>query len=180
MTPGFLSISESLFSNTRSYLEFNTVFSSFHELLSPLLFGYHLQFRHFPYLPDGPRTMTPFILAVLCVVSSERLIQFSELHTTLGKEVTHLLLTSPAESWQDISTSNLTAADDGEDALDPELGIGPEEIVGACILATFWSDQPSHGVVIASHAFRWARGWIKVSSHATKGRLQLIQYGVDL
>ena len=133
---------------------------SFHEHLSPSLFGYHLEFGHFPYLPDGPRTMTPFILAVLSLVSSERLSPFVNLHGPLRNEVTSLLLTSPAGSWQDLSTAK--TLDGGEDALDPELGIGPEEIVAACILATFWSDSPGDGVVIASHAFRWARGWIKV------------------
>ncbi len=112
--------------------------------------------------------MTPFILAVLCSVSSERLTQFSELHGPLRDEVTQLLISSPAGSWQNLVGAK-AALDSphpelGEDALDPELGIGPEEIVGACILATFWSGASKDGVVIASHAFRWARGWIKVSA----------------
>ncbi|ORY34264.1 hypothetical protein BCR39DRAFT_517307 [Naematelia encephala] len=164
----------------------------FHERLSPLLFGYPLQFGAFPYLPGGPMYMTPFITGVLCLLASERIPQYHHLYGELNVEVTKLLLKSPAESWQDISVrerillratadsnepQDASTLDDigaGEpetgipqdaDHLDPELGIGPEEIVGACALATFKTDRQAAGVV-ATHAFRWARGWVKVLRRA--------------
>ncbi len=148
---------------------------SFHSHLSPFLFGYQLQFGRFPYLPDGPKTMTPFILAVLCLVSSERLLQFSDMKDGFITEVLNMIESSPAESWLTFQTANAKTttvvvtdgsglgSGSGEDALDPELGIGPEEIVGASILATFWSGSPAQCRNLASCAFRWARGWINVS-----------------
>ena len=53
-----------------------------------------------------------------------------------------------------------------EDTLDPELGIGPEEIVGACILAMYWRNTPEEAASIAAYAFTWARGWIKAGNNS--------------
>lgn len=44
---------------------------------------------------------------------------------------------------------------------DPELGIGPEEIVAVCALASFIS-QREEAKMIATYAFTWAKGWTKV------------------
>lgn len=153
--------------------------ASFHSHLSPFLFGYRLQFRHFPYLPDGPKTMTPFILAVLCLASSERLPGYTHLRAKLETEVLDMIESSPAESWLTFASAKAVAIEPpavkmGEDALDPELGIGPEEIVGASILATFWSGSPGQCIHIARCAFRWARGWIKVgASRWTRAALKV-------
>lgn len=54
------------------------------------------------------------------------------------------------------------AVDDADDELDPELGIGLEEIVAACCLAMFRTNTAA-ARLINRHAFRWARGWVKVS-----------------
>ena len=145
---------------------------SFHSSLAPHLYGYHLQLRQFPYLPDGPKTITPFILAVECLLASERLPGLYAYHGPLVDDVLNMLLNSPAESWQTFQGSRETRAATqeqalghafvGEDDWDPELGIGPEEIVAACALATFIAqrEQARH---IAEYAFMWARGWASVN-----------------
>lgn len=50
---------------------------------------------------------------------------------------------------------------EADDPLDAEFGLGPEEIVAACVLATYMVDR-REGALIARFAFRWARGWIRV------------------
>lgn len=132
------------------------------------MFGYRLEFGKFPYIPQGPSVITPFILSVMCLVASERVGQAHEHRPLLAREVTQLLINSPADSF--ISTldpsfggGSRTKDEDGEEELDPELGIGPEEIVGACILATFMTER-DQAATIASSAFKWARGWIKWTS----------------
>lgn len=97
------------------------------------------------------------------MLSSERIPQFRPYLAPLRAEVLSLL-GSPAESWQNIVTSQLERnTDETRDVLDPELGIGPEEIVGACILAMYmYEDNPGDRARIAGEAFKWARGWIKV------------------
>jgi hypothetical protein len=86
-------------------------------------------------------------------------------HNDLKSYVAKLLRNSPAESWQDLESSKAVCnTDETIDKLDPELGIGPEEIVGACILASYMrSDELDNRSTIAEMAFTWARGWIKVS-----------------
>lgn len=93
-------------------------------------------------------------------------------HQSIADWVRKLLLESPAESWQTIPTAEEAATDvhvvgdDGsEDRLDPELAIGPEEIVAAAILS-MWISERDKACEIASVAFKWARGWIKVSRNA--------------
>jgi hypothetical protein len=142
--------------------------TSFHTKLSPWLFGYRLEFGKFPYIPQGPCVITPFILSVMCLVAAERVPTSHEHRPTLAREVTQLLVNSPADSF--ISTLDPPFGsgsgpkdEDGEEELDPELGIGPEEIVGACILATFMTER-DQAATIASSAFKWARGWIKWTS----------------
>ncbi|TXT08708.1 hypothetical protein VHUM_02836 [Vanrija humicola] len=140
----------------------------FHSRLSPWLFGYRLQFTKFPYIPQGPSVITPFILSVMCLVAAERVPNMHEHRPTLAREVTQLLVNSPADSFistldQPFGGASGNKDDDGEEELDPELGIGPEEIVGACILATFMTER-EQAATIASSAFKWARGWIKWTS----------------
>ena len=132
--------------------------------MAPFLFGYQLEYHRFPYLSDGPPSITPFILSVLSLLSSERLPAFNHLKGPLTSYVEELVHTSPAESWQNIASSRLEHnTDDTRDVLDPELGIGPEEIVAACILASYMPDgQAQQRTYIAESAFKWARGWIKV------------------
>lgn len=112
--------------------------------------------------------MTPFILSVLCFISSERVPSMHGHQAVLGNEVNQLLLNSPADSFISTLESPFNGGtglkdEDGEEELDPELGIGPEEIVGACVLATFTTDRESASTIAAS-AFKWARGWIKWTS----------------
>jgi hypothetical protein len=137
-------------------------FSS-HQNLGPMLWGYRLEFGRFPYLPGGPTTMTPLILAVMCLLGSERLAQFTYYRGALYGAVKTLLLESPAESWQRLSTAVNKNPDgiNGEDELDPELGIGPEEIVAAAVLS-MWIAGKNDAMWIADVAFKWARGWIRV------------------
>ncbi|KLT44329.1 hypothetical protein CC85DRAFT_283571 [Cutaneotrichosporon oleaginosum] len=141
----------------------------FHSKLVRWLFGYRLEFGKFPYIPNGPCVMTPFILSVLCFISSERIPAMHELQHTLRSQVNQLLLNSPADSFISTFDVQLNGSGgtrdegDGEDELDPELGIGPEEIVGACVLAMFTVDRDSASA-IAANAFRWARGWIRWTS----------------
>ncbi|EIW72567.1 hypothetical protein TREMEDRAFT_58737 [Tremella mesenterica DSM 1558] len=138
-----------------------TLVAYFHANMSPLLFGYQLELGQFPYLPEGPRVITPLILGVMCLLASERIPKLFQYHTNLADEVKDLLLKSPAESWQDLASATKVIDDKDEDQLDPELGIGPEEIVAACVLATWMSERPEAATIAAS-AFKWARGWIKL------------------
>lgn len=141
------------------------IIRSFHNNMAPFLFGYQLEFERFPYLTNGPPSITPFILGVLSLLSSERLPKFRQYYSPLQNYVEMLVHTSPAESWQNIATSLLEHnTDDTRDVLDPELGIGPEEIVAACILASYMPEgQAQQRAYIAESAFKWARGWIKAS-----------------
>ena len=163
---------------------------SFHSQMSPFLFGYHLQLRAFPYLPDGPSHITPFILAVECTLAAERMPPLYAYHDRLGESVLNMLMTSPAESWQTIQGSReIREAKNKEQVLgkafdadtndwDAELGIGPEEIVAACVLAAYIG-QKEHAKHIAEYAFMWARGWTAVSgivAHIAAGHTDLVQY----
>lgn len=99
------------------------------------------------------------------MLSSERVPEFYSHHDRLQEYVVKLLKNSPAESWQNFETSKADHnTDETIDKLDPELGIGPEEIVGACIVAAYMrTDDLDNMSTIAEMAFTWARGWIKVS-----------------
>ena len=145
---------------------------SFHARMAPHLFGYDLKLRRFPYLEDGPRSITPFILAVECVLASERVPELFNYHAALAEAVLTMLLTSPAESWQTIQGSRAVAQDqllghalDSEESWDPELGIGPEEIVAGCVLASFIS-QREEAQFISLRAFNWAKGWCQVCNRS--------------
>jgi hypothetical protein len=131
------------------------------------MFGYQLELGRFPFLQEGIITLTPFILGVMCMLSSERVPQFASQVDTFKAYVVELLHRSPAESWQNLALSKAEQnTDETIDKLDPELGIGPEEIVGACILAAYMrTDDFSDMSAIAEAAFTWARGWIKVCPH---------------
>jgi hypothetical protein len=141
--------------------------------MAPFMFGYQLEIGRFPFLKEGLVSLTPFILGVMCTLSSERLPHSRELHESLKSHVVQLLKNSPAESWQNFEMSRAEEnTDETVDKLDPELGIGPEEIVGACILASYMrTDELGSMSTIAEMAFTWARGWIKV------GCLKKIRFG---
>ncbi|WRT64331.1 uncharacterized protein IL334_001263 [Kwoniella shivajii] len=134
----------------------------FHHNISTFIYGHPLQFYQFPYIA-GPQYITPLLLAVLCLISSERTLRYHHHHSLLAEEVSSLLKTSPAESWQTfIGHYTPDFGDpDGDDPLEPEFGLGPEEIVAACILATYMTER-EQAALIARSAFRWARGWIKL------------------
>ncbi|ODO05929.1 hypothetical protein I350_04990 [Cryptococcus amylolentus CBS 6273] len=135
----------------------------FHSRMSGFLYGYRLQLGHFPYLPEGPSTLTPLILAILCLVTCDHLPHLAHLRSPLQDEISSALNTSPAKSWQnfDATVSKDFGDLDGEDAIDAEFALGPEEIVGLCVVATWMVDR-REAALIARVAFRWARGWIEV------------------
>jgi hypothetical protein len=151
--------------------------------MAPNLFGYNLQPHQFPYLPDGFRSITPFILAVECLLASERVPALHSRHHALADAVIKMMVTSPAESWQTFANSKKARQQDEQvlgHALassdmdwDPELGIGPEEIVAVCALATFIS-QREQAKTIAMFAFSWARGWTAVSEEVEARSTKLI------
>lgn len=91
-------------------------------------------------------------------------------HASLAEAVKKLLMESPAGSWRSIDNVQEALVEGslilGEDEIDPELGIGPEEIVAAAMLSLWMSDK-ALGAEFAATAFRYARGWIKVSQLAT-------------
>jgi hypothetical protein len=129
------------------------------------MFGYQLEIGRFPFLKEGLVSLTPFIMGIMCMLSSERVPESNSHYESLKVYVHKLLDESPAESWQNFAMSKAEYnTDETIDKLDPELGIGPEEIVGACIMAAYMrADEPSLPAAIAEMAFSWARGWIKVS-----------------
>jgi hypothetical protein len=136
--------------------------NSFHDNVSISLHGFVLRFGGFPYLAEGPAYITPFILSVLCWVSSLRLRGYAEYNRLLTHEIYNVLIHSPASSFYSNKTAPYNALDnENDDPLDPELGIGPEEIVGIVILAMFVEDR-SEASTLASSAFRWARSWMEV------------------
>jgi hypothetical protein len=55
----------------------------------------------------------------------------------------------------------------GEDDIDPEMGIGPEEIVATAMLS-LWMSEKNDSSAFARMAFRYARGWIRVRHLITK------------
>jgi hypothetical protein len=162
----------------------------------------------FPYLPDGPIAITPFIFAVECLLASERIPAFTHLTTKLTDEVLRILLDNPADSWKkpgekddDIINGPVRLdelepfpSENGNEGMvtrtqpiqqdqylydafnrdtegeldlekkpyDAECGLGPEEIVAACLLAGYISERQKV-LHIAKCAFMWARGWLDVS-----------------
>lgn len=104
--------------------------------------------------------MTPFIMSVLCLAASKRSTEYKQHVGVLDGEVSDLLrqctLTGNVFGFDDIATESM-----GE-IWDPELGIGPEEVVGAAVLALF-SDDRKDARVTAATALKWAEGLIKVS-----------------
>lgn len=101
----------------------------------------------------------------MCSVASERSTRHHSLSRALALEISDLLARSPADSlfWQiaqNGKSPDETLRND-EDEIDLEMGIGPEEVLGACILSSF-SEDPSRATELGLLAFRWARGWIKV------------------
>jgi hypothetical protein len=108
--------------------------------------------------------LTPFIMGVMVQLSCERVPQYRFRVDALKEYVVGLLHAGPAGSWQDLQSSRAELrTDESIDKLDPELGIGPEEIVGACVLAAYLRTENLEEMrKIADTAFSWTRGWIKV------------------
>jgi len=105
--------------------------------------------------------ITPFILSVICYISSEQRTSTQHLCQSLGDEVSLLLVNSPADTFlASLRPTEDPAHLDDESDLDPELGIGIEEIVGALILALFMRDRDKAGQT-ASTAFNWMRGFMR-------------------
>lgn len=128
------------------------------------MFGYQLEVGRFPFLEEGLTTLTPFIMGVMVMLSAERIPQYRSSVDALKQYIVNALHDGPAGSWQDIQSSRAELrTDESIDKLDPELGIGPEEIVGACVLGAYLrADDVEEMGHIAKTAFTWARGWIKV------------------
>ena len=137
---------------------------SFHARMAVSLFGFQMAFGRFPYLLNGPSTITPLILATMCLVAAERLPPHHQYFVALKQEVERLLESSPGDSLFTQERPIRRPVLDDEDDIDRELGIGPEEIIAACILTTF-SSEVAETHHTASLAFHWARGWTKVQSN---------------
>jgi hypothetical protein len=91
-----------------------------------------------------------------------RLPGYSDYNRLIKHEIYDVLIHSPASSFYSSEAAPYNAQDnDSDDPLDPELGIGPEEIVGILILAMFVEDR-NEARTLASSAFRWARSWMDV------------------
>jgi hypothetical protein len=58
--------------------------------------------------------------------------------------------------------ARLDIAWDMTEKWDPELGLGPEEIVAVCVLAAFISER-EEAAAMARVAFKWVKGWVQVS-----------------
>ncbi|WVQ77018.1 hypothetical protein IAR50_006697 [Cryptococcus sp. DSM 104548] len=147
--------------------------------MSGFLYGYRLQLGRFPYLPDGPATLTPLILSILCLVACDHIPRLAHLRAPLRDEVIEALRTSPAESWQNFdATVDRDFGDlDGEDPIDGEFALGPEEIVGTCVMAT-WMLDGGEAAYMAQIAFRWARGWIGLLHNQSRGMTVAEKVGI--
>ncbi|KAK4048416.1 hypothetical protein OIV83_004762 [Microbotryomycetes sp. JL201] len=131
----------------------------FHAQLAPHFNGFVLRMRAWPYLPAGKSTITPLVLASICLVAAERLPRFHQLLERLESSELNepILNATPGLSFAPGSES--TAENGLEPDLDPELGIGPEEISALLVYASFSSSPRSD--TIARTAFEWARGYLK-------------------
>jgi hypothetical protein len=114
-----------------------------------------------PYLPAGKSTITPLILGSICLIAAERIPRY---HDTLS----HLANSDLAESILNVSPglsfapgTDASQVNGLEPDLDLELGIGPEEICALLVYATFSCSPRSD--IIATTAFEWTRGYLKVS-----------------
>ena len=96
----------------------------------------------------------------MCLLASERLPNFHHLTASLAEYVSHRL-SNPSLSWLSPSEARKTHLE-GDDQLDPELCIGPEEIMGTIMLSMYMTAKDAASQT-AELAFYWARGWIQVS-----------------
>ncbi|KAM0786131.1 hypothetical protein ACM66B_006940 [Microbotryomycetes sp. NB124-2] len=137
----------------------------FHAQLAPHFNGFVLRMRAWPYLPAGKSTITPLVLSSICLVAAERLPRYHLLLDRLeSSDLTDPILNAtPGKSFapgSELTAGNNSSSNNGlEPDLDPELGIGPEEISALLVYASFSSS--SRSAVIARTAFEWARGYLK-------------------
>lgn len=124
----------------------------FHQHLSCFLCGFPLQLGAWPYLPEGGKSyITPLILGAMCLVAAERLPEFHHLVQPLTTELRDVIL--------EVKPPAPPIPGGEEPELDPELGIGVEEITALLIAATFVNSRNSTNV--AQLAFHWTRNYLK-------------------
>ena len=136
--------------------------------MGPSLFGYDpLQI---PYHPGSGPFISPLILAVICAIASERDPKYPpDLRVKLYHEALELISSSPTGSF--MNTVDLETVRLQPEEWDPELGIGPEEVVAVSYLALFIDDRV-RGPNIARLSRRWVEGLINVSDIRYKRRIQ--------
>ncbi|KAL7419289.1 hypothetical protein Q5752_006126 [Cryptotrichosporon argae] len=126
----------------------------FFDRLAPHMFGPAFSFTSFPFL--SPQSVTPMILSVICHTAAQRVPDFHQRTLELGQDVADRL-DAPADSFWPADLPSTTGFDSD---LNPELGIGPEEIFAAYVLSIY-SDDRTIARDVAAQAFKWARGWNK-------------------
>lgn len=90
--------------------------------------------------------------------------------TSLGEQVDNLLKNSPSDNIFSRADLSPQRSLDNETQLDPELGIGVDEIVAAAVLALYTS-EPTHAIQLARMAMQWCQGWMKIGSSSTSPTL---------
>lgn len=108
--------------------------------------------------------MSPFILSVLCMVGATVNAVDLGIYRILEKEVLRLLAESPADNFFAVYTP---PADGETRDLDPELGIGCEEIAAAAALAFYMRDI-DHASKVSSMALTWIEGYMKELAEPTR------------
>jgi hypothetical protein len=135
--------------------------SSFVDNMSPMLPGFVLRVGEYPFLPTGKSTITPYILSAMTLIAAERLPAFHEMVSPLNMETSvacPLGLSVAADPHMERVYEQ--GGSEGEAFFNVELGIGPEEITGMSVIASFSTAANSH--VAAKAALEWARGFAKV------------------
>lgn len=135
----------------------------FHSHLAPHLLGFPFIDHAFPFLREGPRTMTPLVFGVVVLVAALRLPQYRYLVPDLESFLAESVLNvEPGNYFVATETAGGSEKKGEEPDLDLELGIGPEEILGVCIYAMFgFSQRENRSHIIAQTAFEWTRGYLK-------------------
>ena len=144
----------------------DSYFRSFHTHLAPHLLGFPFVPNAFPFLREGPSTMTPLIFGVVCLVSALRIPSYHHLVPSLESFLADsVLLVEPGNCFAEVEQGRRFERGEEPD-LDLELGIGPEEILALGIYSMFgFSQRPSRSHIIAQTAFEWTRGYLKVRPH---------------
>lgn len=126
-----------------------------------MLPGFVIRVGEYPFLAAGKSTITPYILSVMTFIAAERLPAFHEKVAPLTMETSvacPLGLSIAAEPHMESVYE--AGGSEGEPFFNVELGIGPEEITGMSLIASFSTSSDSH--IAAKAALEWARGFAKV------------------